>query len=27
MLPKVIAGIKRAASEISKSLGYKGNVF
>jgi IclR family transcriptional regulator, KDG regulon repressor len=25
MLPKVIAGIKRAASEISKSLGYKGN--
>ncbi|MEH7113080.1 IclR family transcriptional regulator [Neobacillus niacini] len=23
MLPKVIAGIKRAASEISKSLGYK----
>jgi DNA-binding IclR family transcriptional regulator len=27
MLPKVIAGIKRAASEISRSLGYKGNVF
>ncbi|MEH7245446.1 IclR family transcriptional regulator [Neobacillus niacini] len=25
MLPKVIAGIKRAAAEISKSLGYKGD--
>jgi DNA-binding IclR family transcriptional regulator len=26
-LPKVIVGIKKAASEISRSLGYKGNVF
>jgi IclR family transcriptional regulator, KDG regulon repressor len=26
-LPKVIAGIKRAAAEISRSLGFKSNIY